>query len=226
MSATVTYRKPKTMSYSPSYAEQQRDPRKHLVGISAVVLFHVLLVYAMANGLGRKVVEVFKAPLEVSIVEEIKPPPPPPPPPKVVQIRPKVSAPPPPAYVPPIETVVQAPTPPITTTNERRPEPPPAPPAPAPEPVARPASINIAIACPNHRSVPVDVPKQAIRMGLSGQVLAEFTVAASGAIKDIGIVSSSNSIFNQAAINAIARYQCVGQGRDVRVRVPFVFQNE
>jgi protein TonB len=218
------------MSYAPSYAprsyaEQQRDPRKHLVGVSAVVLFHVILVYALANGLGRKVVEVFKAPLDVSIIEEIKAPPPPPPPPKIVKIQPKVSAPPPPAYVPPTETQVQAPTPPITTTAERRPEPPPAPPAPAPEPV-KPAQVNIAVACPNHQSVPVDVPKQAIRMGLSGQVLAEFTVSASGEVKDINIIQTTNSVFNQAAIGAISRYRCTGQGRDVRVRVPFVFRNE
>lgn len=212
------------MNHSLSYAEQQRDPRKHLIGTSAVVVFHVLLVWGLANGLGRKVVEVFKAPLDVSIVEEIKPPPPPPPP-KIVKLQPKVSAPPPPAYVPKTETQVQAPTPPITTTAERRPEPPPAPPAPAPEP-AKPVQINIAVACPNHQSVPVDVPKQAIRMGISGQVLAEFTVAANGEVRDIGIVQTTNSIFNQAAISAIARYQCVGQGRDVRVRVPFVFRNE
>lgn len=214
------------MNYAPSYAEQQRDPRKHLVGISAVVLFHVVLVYGLANGLGRKVVEVFKAPLDVSIIDEIKPPPPPPPP-KIVKLQQKVSAPPPPAYVPRSETQVQAPTPPITTTAEHRPEPPPAPPTPpAPEPVAKPAQVNIAVACPNHQSVPVDMPKQAIRMGLSGQVLAEFTVAASGEVKDIAIVQSSNTIFNQAATGAIAKYQCVGQGRDVRVRVPFVFRNE
>ena len=212
------------MNHSLSYAEQQRDPRKHLIGTSAVVVFHLLLVWGLANGLGRKVVEVFKAPLDVSIVEEIKPPPPPPPP-KIVKLQPKVSAPPPPAYVPKTETQVQAPTPPITTTAERRPEPPPAPPAPAPEP-AKPVQINIAVACPNHQSVPVDVPKQAIRMGISGQVLAEFTVAANGEVRDIGIVQTTNSIFNQAAISAIARYQCVGQGRDVRVRVPFVFRNE
>ncbi|UCV05593.1 energy transducer TonB [Azonexus sp. IMCC34842] len=211
------------MNHAPSYADQQRDPRKHLIGISTVVVFHLLLVYALLNGLGRKVVEVLKAPLDVSIIEEIKTPPPPPP--KIVKLQPKVSAPPPPAYVPKTETQVQAPTPPITTTAERHPEPPPAPPAPAPEP-AKPAQVNIAVACPNHQSVPVDVPKQAIRMGLSGQVLAEFTVAANGDVKDIAIVQTSNSIFNQAAINAISRYRCTGQGREVRVRVPFVFRNE
>lgn len=207
-----------------TYAEQQRDPRKHLVGTSAVILFHVILVYGLVNGLGRKVVEVFKAPLDVSIIEEIKTPPPPPPP-KVVQLRPKVSAPPPPAFVPQTETRVQAPTPPITTSHEARPEPPPAPPAP-PAPVVRPAQVNIAVACPNHQSVPVDVPKQAIRMGLSGQVLAEFTVAANGDVKDIAIVQTTNAIFNSAATSAISRYRCVGQGQDVRVRVPFVFRNE
>ncbi|WP_234085125.1 TonB family protein [Azonexus sp. R2A61] len=212
------------MSHARSYAEQQRDPRKHLVGTSAVVLFHIILVYGLMNGLGRKVVEVLKSPLEVSIVEEIKPPPPPPPPPKVVRQIPKTSAPPPPAYVPQTETVVQAPVPPITTTAEVRPEPPPAPPAP-PAPV-QPAQVNISVACPNYQSIPIDTPKQALRLGLSGQVTAEFTVGAAGEIRNIAIVQSSNSIFNAPVTAAIARYRCIGQGRDVRVRVPFVFRSE
>lgn len=212
------------MNHAPSYADQQRDPRKHLLGLSAVVLFHIVLVYGLLNGLGRKVVEVLKAPLEVAIIDEVKPPPPPPPPPKQV-VRQKTSAPPPPAYVPPTETQVQAPTPPITTTAERRPEPPPAPAAP-PAPPARPVQVNIAVACPNHGSVPVDMPKQAIRMGLSGQVLAEFTVGANGEVRDIGVVQSTNTIFNAAVTSAIARYRCVGQGHDVRVRVPFDFRNQ
>ena len=44
------------------YAQQQRNPAKHMVGISFVIVFHVILVWALVNGLARKVVEVVKGP--------------------------------------------------------------------------------------------------------------------------------------------------------------------
>ncbi|HRZ63220.1 MAG TPA: energy transducer TonB, partial [Rubrivivax sp.] len=61
------------------YAQQQRDPRKHLLNLSVVVLLHLLLGWALVAGLGRKVIEVVRAPIETKIIEEVKPPPPPPP---------------------------------------------------------------------------------------------------------------------------------------------------
>ena len=70
------------------YADQQRKPGKHLVGIGIVILMHLLLGWALVSGLARKVVEVIKNPIETKIIEEVKPPPPPPenlppPPPKL-----------------------------------------------------------------------------------------------------------------------------------------------
>lgn len=203
-----------------NFAQQQRDPRKHLFGLTTVIVFHIALVYALANGLARKVVDVIKDPLSVKIIEEIKAPPPPPPPPqKIVQAHPKVSTP-PPAYVPKVEVPVTAPTPPITTTNTPTPPPPPAAP---PAPVAPPA-VNVAVACPNFRNVPPVMPPQAERMGLSGDVVVEFTVSADGNIKDVNVVRSSNSIFNPAATKAISQYRCTGQGHDVRVKQQISFR--
>src|SRR6188472_1590974 len=105
-----------------------------------VIVFHLLLGWALVTGLARKVVDVIKAPIETKIIEEIKKPPPdtPPPPP------PKLAAPPPPFIPPPeiniqVPTVTQAPT--ITTVTTERPVAPPppvaAPPAPAPQPLIR-----------------------------------------------------------------------------------------
>jgi len=76
------------------FAQQQRNPTRHLIGIGGVVLLHVLVVYALVTGLARKVVEVVKGPIEVKVIEEIikKPPPPP----DVIPPPPKVAAPPPP----------------------------------------------------------------------------------------------------------------------------------
>src|SRR5580765_8301181 len=76
------------------YAQQQRDPTKHAIGIAFVVLMHVLLIWALLAGLGKAIIEVVKKPLSATIIEQIKPPPP-----KIIE-APKV-APPPETYVPP-----------------------------------------------------------------------------------------------------------------------------
>jgi len=193
-------------------------PRNY-AGIAIVVVLHILLGYAIANGLGRKFVEVLKKPLDVALIEEIKPPPPPPPKPAQV---PKASNVPPPAYVPPAEVAVQAPPPVITATTA---VPPPEPPAPVVK-VAPAEPINVAVACPNHLDVRshVPYPPRALTMALTGDVLVEFVVAADGDIKNVQIVQSSNAVFNRAATDAIARFKCIGQGRDARVRVPFAFR--
>lgn len=210
-----------------SYAEQQKDPRGLMIGITAVVGFHIILGYGLANGLGRKVMEVLKAPLDVSLIEPVKPapPPPPPPPPKpqVVKTAPKV-APPPPAYVPPVETPVAPPAQPVIAATSAEPAPP-APPAPAPVPAAPPV-VDIAVTCTNHVAVRSQVayPPQAERMGLSGDVVVDFTVAPDGSIKNVAVARSSNAVFNAAATAAVAKLKCSGQGQDVRVRVPFAFR--
>ncbi len=206
-----------------NYAEYP-EPRKNLVGLTAVVGLHLVIAYALATGLAHKVVDVLKAPLTVSVIEEIKPlpPPPPPPPPKQVRVQPRT--PPPPAYVPPAEVVVEAPpqAPVITTTSEPVPEPPPAAPAvPVPAPI-----VNAAVACPNSDKVRsgVPYPPQAERMGLSGNVLVEFTVGADGTVRNVTAVRSSNPLFTTTATRAVSEFRCNGQGHDVRVRVPFDFR--
>ena len=125
------------------FASQQRNPAKNGVGNGIVVLMHIVLGWALLNGLARKVVEVIKAPIETKIIEEVKPPPPPPP--ENLPPPPKMAAP-PPSFVPPPEIQVAnpPPAPAITVTREA---PPPAPPvsiAPAPAPAAPPAPPAVA----------------------------------------------------------------------------------
>ena len=60
------------------FARQQRDPTRHLIGISVVILVHAIVIYALVTGLARRAVEVIKKPLTATIIEEIKLPPPPP----------------------------------------------------------------------------------------------------------------------------------------------------
>ena len=87
------------------YARQQRDPTKHAIGVAFVVLVHVIVIYALLNGLGSAIVAVVKKPLTATIIEELKLPPPPPPPPKKI-IESKAPPPPVQTYVPPPDVPV------------------------------------------------------------------------------------------------------------------------
>jgi len=206
------------------FAQQQRNPARHLVGFGAVVVLHVLLVWALMNGLARKVVEVVKAPLQVKVIEEIikKPeqPPPPPPPPKLMA--------PPPPFIPPPEVQVAVPPPPAAITvktDVAPPEPtlprepvqaaaPPAPPAPPP---AAPAVMSLGVVCPNWPEVAssVDYPKQARLDGIEGDVVVELLIGAGGEVKEVRIKKTPSRDFVKPVVRAIQQgVKCNPPGKD------------
>jgi protein TonB len=97
--------------------------RRAIVFIS-IVAFHVLIVWALASGLARKVVETIAPPIETDIIEEVetREEPPPPPPPEME--RPPVEVPPPEVAIDiPIETTTA-----IQDVTNRPPPPRPPPP--------------------------------------------------------------------------------------------------
>jgi len=205
------------------YAQQQRSPGKHLAGITVVIILHVALGYALVNGLATKVMNVIKQPLETKIIEEVKKPPPPdtppPPPPKMVQMLP--------TFVPPPEVMVQVPiAPPVMATRSAVAPPVFAPPAPPAPPVVAAAPPSVGVACPNSQEIRTNIkyPVQARKDGLQGEVLIEMTIAANGEVKDVEVKSSSNRAFNSVSISASKQFKCNGQGRDVRVQVPYSFK--
>lgn len=220
-----------------NFAKQQRDPRRHLVGFSAVVLFHGFVVYALVTGLAKKVVEVVRAPIETKVIEEIKKPPPPPE--IVVPPPPRLEAPPPP-FIPPPEVQIATPPPPAPTITAVTPTPPPAPVviAPAPPPVvAAPAPpapapappVSAAVVCSNFSTVMGDAsfPRDAARAGLEkGDALIQFTLTASGEVKDVKAVRASHPSFARNSIRIVGEYKCQGQGREVVVQVPFSYKLE
>ena len=176
-----------------NFADSQRNPGKHPVGLLIVIGMHVLLAWALVSGLARKVVDVVKGDIETKIVEEVKPPPPPPPdnlppPPK--------NLPPPPSFVPPPEVTVNTPqvAPTITTTTvappatEVRvaPAPSPTPPAPAPRYSATPARINATD--PGCRP---EYPAQANRDQATGTSRIRFTVDANGKVTAAQVLTPS-----------------------------------
>ncbi|MBC3871397.1 energy transducer TonB, partial [Undibacterium oligocarboniphilum] len=40
------------------FSDRQQEPGKKFLGIGLVIAFHVVLVYALVNGLGTKLVEI------------------------------------------------------------------------------------------------------------------------------------------------------------------------
>jgi periplasmic protein TonB len=208
------------------FGKKQQNPVRRFGGIAAVLLLHIVLIYALLNGLATKVVQVIQHPIETKIIEPVKPPPPPPLP--TVQLPPPKFAPPPPPFVPPPE--VNVPTPPQQPTITHQaapvvatPAPPPAPPAP---PAAKPVSTQVDVACPNSDQVRASVkyPQEAQENNITGDVLIEFVVDPQGHITNEHVAKSSeDSSLDRAAFNAVKQFSCVSQGQPVRVQVPFSF---
>jgi len=168
------------------YAQSQRSWGKHAPSIALVVILHLGIGYALVTGLARKVVEVIKAPIETKIIEEIKKPPPDLPPPEInIQV--------PPVTPPPTITTV--------TTTPPPPGPPPvytpAPPAP-PQPAVR--REYKATYCPRP-----SFPRQALREGITGTVVAHVHVAPTGAVTDVRILRSTNRMFDREVIRAMSQ---------------------
>ncbi len=184
------------------YAQQQRNPGRHVVGIAVVIALHVLLGWALVTGLARQVIEVIRAPIETKIIEEVAPPPPPP---QVVLPPPPKLAPPPPSYVPPPEVQVTpppAPAPTITTTQVAPPPAPPvriepaapvvAAPAPAPAPPAPPAPpVRIAPKLDFSACEKPSYPRRARQSQAEGETVITYTMDTTGTISEAKIERSS-----------------------------------
>ena len=175
------------------FAEQQRNPSKHAVGFAVVLALHLVLGWALVNGLAQRLVEVIKSPLETKIIEEVKPPPPPPP--ENLPPPPKF-APPPPSFVPPPEVNVNAPPNPAPTITTTTVAPPPAPfvPTPAPAPPA-PAVVAAAVRTEPKLDFNVcDKPEYnaaARRAEAQGAVTVVYTMETNGTITNATVEKSA-----------------------------------
>lgn len=184
------------------YAQQQRDPTKHLVGISIVFLLHVLLIYALVTGLARKVVDVIKKPIETKIVEEAKPPPPPetPPPPP-----PKLTTPPPPFIPPPEVQIAVTPPPAAITAVTTTPPPPVANIVPQPPPTAHvPVRVGPVIDAARNCATP-EYPAASRRAEETGTVTLRFYIDEEGhATRSEVVRSSGHKRLDEAARQALS----------------------
>ena len=220
-----------------NFSQQHRDPRRHIVGFTFVILFHALIVYALVTGLAKKVVDVVRAPIETKVIEEIKKPPPPPE--IVVPPPPKLEAPPPP-FIPPPEVQIATPPPPQPTITAVTPTPPPAPVVIAPAP---PPEAPLAVAPPPPPAPPkvqsTDARAHCSKMpdpevpGVTFVGRVEFMVRATikaNRATDMAIVpgsfkgTSDRKVQRAAVANAISAmqdYVCAGDG--IVIDVPFAF---
>ena len=197
------------------YASQQRNPGKHPVGLIVVAVLHIILGYALVNGLGRKIVDVIKAPIETKIIDEVKPPPPPPP--ENLPPPPKMALP-PPSFMPPPEVQIATPPPaPAITVTREAPPPAPVTIAPAPAPVTAPVA---APAAPRIQAVAarIDVsscekpeyPAAALRADATGTSKIRFTVDATGLVAKAEVersagMSREHRLLDRTAVEALSK---------------------
>lgn len=189
-----------------SYVQPQGDSTRKATGFAVVVAFHLVLGYALVNGLARKIVEVVSQPLETKIIEELKKLPqeklPPPPPPKF--------APPPPPFIPPPEVQVQAQTTQsqfaITAITRTKPVEPVAAPATRVAPPAPPARVPVrtpAVVDAGACEKPA-YPAAALRAQETGIVLLAFLIDLDGSASEGKIERSSGSRrLDEAALKAL-----------------------
>jgi protein TonB len=175
-----------------SYAEPH-DSGKRLTGLVVVVILHIVLGYALVQGLARKIIEVVRAPLETKIVEEVKPPPP---------------EKPPPPYIPPPEVQVQVPVQApvitaVTAVKPTEPVPPPAAPVAAPEKPRAPVKTAAIVDARNCEKPPY--PAAALRANEQGIVQLNFLIDTDGSVLESNVAKSSGSRrLDEAARNGLA----------------------
>ena len=190
------------MAYSYSIDDPAKNS-KRMAAFALVVIIHVLFVWVLASGLGKKVVEVVMGPVETRLIEELpdqedEPPPPPP----------EIETPPP--YVPPPEISIDIPvdTGPSTAisnvTSER-------PVAAPPPPVAKPVERKVVKTPPSTqgrgaRITQPEYPPASRRAGEEGTVQLQVFVLESGRAGEVKVAKSSGfPKLDEAAINEVKR---------------------
>ena len=190
------------MAYSYSIDDPAKNS-KRTAAFVLVVIIHVLFVYVLASGLGKKVVEVVLGPVETRLIEELpdedeEPPPPPP----------EIETPPP--YVPPPEIAIEipmdsGPTTAISNVTSERPV------AAPPPPVAKPVERQVVKTPPSTqgrgaRITQPEYPPASRRAGEEGTVQLQVFVLESGRAGEVKVARSSGfPKLDEAAINEVKR---------------------
>lgn len=182
------------------YAAATGPNPQRFVGLGVVALLHVVVIWGLANGLARQVVELLPAPIETRIIEEREAPQDTPPPPPPV-----LEAPPPPPFIPPPEISIVQPAPrPAAIAAVTHTPPPPAPP---PAPVAAPrVPVRVAPVVRAQHCRDPDYPSISERLGETGTVLLALKVGLDGRVTESRVESSSgHARLDKAAVDGLSR---------------------
>lgn len=206
-----------------TFTDIENKSAKRLIGIAAVIFLHLLVAYILMSGLANNIQKPAEKPVELQIIQDIKPPPPPKPeepkpkekppePPKMVEKVAKVPE--PPKEVEKVAKPVQKTTPVAQPTKVATPAPA-APSTPSPSPVAAPAPVAAAAPAPKPAGVTRGVsegsagcekpeyPREALMNEEQGTVRIRVLVDTSGKVIDAKVKKSSGSkILDKAATKA------------------------
>jgi periplasmic protein TonB len=167
-----------------AYAHDSQFFSRRAIVFVVIVALHVLLAWAMAVGLARKVVEVIAPPIQTDLIEEVeqRETPPPPPPPEFER---------PPVEVPPPEVAIDIP---VDTTNSTaitdvtdKPVPmAPPPPPPSPKVVKKP---TMGKNFPNSEDY---YPAASKRLGEEGTPIVKVCVGPGGKLSEEPSIATSS----------------------------------
>jgi protein TonB len=208
-----------------NYADRINPRKDSRLGLTLVAGLHVILFYALQNGLGHRLVEALQPPMEVTLLEDAakpraekpKPVAPRVEPPKAVQ---------PPATVPPPMVQPLAPPPAATITVAQAP-------APAkPVEVAPTGSGKLRVRTDINPiwTPPVDelaqrYPRQARREGTSGHVLLRLTVSPDGTVSHVEVRQATPPrVFDAIAMDYVRRFKFKSGPEEFLVDQPIDFK--
>lgn len=190
------------------FEDLEKNSAKKLTGIGVVVFLHILVGLVLMAGMAKDIIKPTEQPVELMIIQDIKPPEPEPPketppePPKIVEKVAQVPEVKPVEKVVPVQKTLPTPTQPTTAAV-----PTPVAASPSPSPVAAPAPVVAAAPAPAPPPAGVtrgvtqgeagckrpDYPRDALMNEEQGEVLISVYVNTAGKVQDAKVKKSSGS---------------------------------
>ena len=190
------------------FEDLEKNSAKKLTGIGVVVFLHILVGLVLMAGMAKDIIKPTEQPVELMIIQDIKPPEPEPPketppePPKIVEKVAQVPEVKPVEKVVPVQKTLPTPTQPTTvavpTLVAASPSPSPiAAPAPvvaaAPAPAPPPAGVTRGVSQGEAGCKRPDYPRDALMNEEQGEVLISVYVNTTGKVQDAKVKKSSGS---------------------------------
>lgn len=202
------------------FEDLEKNSAKKLTGIGVVVFLHILVGLVLMAGMAKDIIKPTEQPVELMIIQDIKPPEPEPPketppePPKIVEKVAQVPEVKPVEKVVPVQKTLPTPTQPTAVAV-----PTPVAASPSPSPVAAPAPVVAAAPAPAPPPAGVtrgvtqgeagckrpDYPRDALMNEEQGEVLISVYVNTTGKVQDAKVKKSSGSrVLDRAASKAFS----------------------